>query len=461
MSTAQLPTIWKTSIIIPLPKPGKDPSDSNSYRPVSLLCPAIKVLERLILPDLQTTLPIPDFQHGFRPKYSTISALNDLNQDINSGFNKSKPPHRTTLLQIDMSKAFDMVNHDKLITDINKSNLPEHLKRWFNSYLRGRQSRVKFRGKTSTPRNIRAGVPQGAVTSPILCNFYLTNMPRPPEDIKIIQYADDISIYCSGPNIHPLSDKINAYMETVYHFLTERQLLISPEKSTTTLFSPDPAETHHQPAIKINNKIIRLDRNPKFLGITFATKHNFSQHTKNTISKCKNKLNILTALAGSSWGQSKETIIATYKTAIRSTMEYAAPIWTPSISETDWGKLQSIQNKALRIATGCHTMASQTHLHQECKVLPVKEHSTLITKQYLAASHLPGHPGQKHLNRPPDRRNKKHSLLTHLPEISSLINEESMNTVKYKEIIKTIHTNEVANARFKPTTKQSTEHNPA
>ena len=204
MSTAQLPTIWKTSIIIPLPKPGKDPSDSNSYRPVSLLCPAIKVLERLILPDLQTTLPIPDFQHGFRPKYSTISALNDLNQDINSGFNKSKPPHRTTLLQIDMSKAFDMVNHDKLITDINKSNLPEHLKRWFNSYLRGRQSRVKFRGKTSTSRNIRAGVPQGAVTSPILFNFYLTNMPRPPEDIKIIQYADDISIYCSGPNIHPV-----------------------------------------------------------------------------------------------------------------------------------------------------------------------------------------------------------------------------------------------------------------
>ena len=255
-----------------------------------------------------------------------------------------------------------------------------------------------------------------------------------------------LSIYCSGPNIHPLSDKINTYMETVYHFLTERQLLISPEKSTTTLFSPDPAETHHQPAIKINNKIIRLDRNPKFLGITFATKHNFSQHTKNMISKCKNKLNILKALAGSSWGQSKETIIATYKTAIRSTMEYAAPIWTPSISETDWGKLQSIQNKALRIATGCHTMASQTHLHQECKVLPVKEHCTLITKQYLAASHLPGHPGQKHLNRPPDRRNKKHSLLTHLPEINSLINEESMNTVKYKEIIKTIHTNEVANA---------------
>ena len=63
--TSQLPSIWKTSIVIPLAKPGKDPSISTSYRPVSLLCPAAKIMERLILPILQTHLPIPTFQHGF------------------------------------------------------------------------------------------------------------------------------------------------------------------------------------------------------------------------------------------------------------------------------------------------------------------------------------------------------------------------------------------------------------
>ena len=67
-------------------------SPPQSYRPVSLLCPAIKILERLILLNLQQHLPVPDFQHGFRPKHSTISALNELNQDISTGFNAKKPP---------------------------------------------------------------------------------------------------------------------------------------------------------------------------------------------------------------------------------------------------------------------------------------------------------------------------------------------------------------------------------
>ena len=91
-------------------------------------------------------------------------------------------------------QAFDMVNHDKLLKGLNDSDLPPHLKRWLNCYLRGRQSKVQFRNKLSTSRNVRTGVPQGAVTSPLLFCFYLANIPDPPEDIFIIQYADDICI---------------------------------------------------------------------------------------------------------------------------------------------------------------------------------------------------------------------------------------------------------------------------
>ena len=54
-------------------------------------------------------------------------------------------------------------------------------------------------------------------------------------------------------------------------------------------------------------------------------------------------------------------------------------------------------------------------------MLPVKEHCNLITKQYVAACHLPGHPGQKHLTRPPDPRHKKKTLLIHENEIKNLL----------------------------------------
>jgi hypothetical protein len=178
---SQIPAIWKSSIIIPLLKPGKDPTDSKSFRPVSILCPSIKILERLVLPILDNHLQVPVYQHGFRKNHSTITALHDFNQDVCKGFNQNLPPDRTVLVQIDLSKAFDMVNHDKLLKGLNDSDLPPHLKRWMNCYLRGRQSKVQFRNKTSTSRNVRTGVPQGAVTSPLLFSFYLANLPAPPE----------------------------------------------------------------------------------------------------------------------------------------------------------------------------------------------------------------------------------------------------------------------------------------
>ena len=68
LKTRTIPAIWKSSVIIPLLKSKKPSEDSSSYRPVSLLCPAIKVLEGLILPTLMEHLPIPDIQHGFRKK---------------------------------------------------------------------------------------------------------------------------------------------------------------------------------------------------------------------------------------------------------------------------------------------------------------------------------------------------------------------------------------------------------
>ena len=95
VTTCQIPAIWKSSLIIPIPKPGKDTSVGTSYRPISLLCPAAKLLESLILPTINKYLqPAPD-QHGFRPDYSTTPALLQMTTDIAMGFNQRKPPDRT------------------------------------------------------------------------------------------------------------------------------------------------------------------------------------------------------------------------------------------------------------------------------------------------------------------------------------------------------------------------------
>ena len=93
--------------------------------------------------------------------------------------------------------------------------------------------------------------------------------------------------------------------------------------------------------------------------------------------------NILKALAGTS-GEQKETLLMTYKAVVRSIINYAAPVWGPNLHDANYRKIQYTQNEALRIATGCHKMSSIDHLHTEAEMLKVKEHSELLSAQYLA-----------------------------------------------------------------------------
>ena len=201
-----------------------------------------------------------------------------------------------------------MVNTDKLLKDLGTTTLPPEIKRWFNCYLHGRQSKVNFRNQTSTSRNVRTGVPQGAVTSPILFNFYLNQLPTPPAGVFLVQYADDISVYSSGTSLQELSSLINAYTKDLVSFLKERELLVSAAKSTVTLFTPNTHEANIHPEIFVENERVRLDKKPKLLGIIFDTMHTFGAHAKSTVTKAKKKFNILKALAGTSWGQDQETL---------------------------------------------------------------------------------------------------------------------------------------------------------
>jgi hypothetical protein len=445
VSTSTIPDIWKNSVIIPLLKPGKPANISDSYRPVSLLCPAIKILERLLLPTLTENLEVPVFQHGFRKNHSTVTALNEFNSQVANGFNekRSKRPDRTVLLQIDLSKAFDMVNHDKLLKDLESTNLSPCLKRWFCCYLKGRQSTVNFRNQTSKHRNIRAGVPQGAVTSPILFNFYLRHLPRPPKNIQVVQYADDISIYATGKPFQNLASAINQYIPKVLEFLEERELQVSPTKSTVTLFTPDTKEFKEQPEIKMKDCTVPHEHTPKLLGVTFDTMYTFSHHVKNITDTAKSKINIMKCLAGSSWGQDTETLAITYKSICRSVLEYAAPIWSPIISDTSWLKLQTTQNQALRVITGNLGMASTQHLHREAKILPLKDHCRMITNQFLLTNHLPDHPGFKLTTEPLPSRSLKPTIQHSREDIAHLL---PVDKDDLKAKIKIIHTTEVQKA---------------
>ena len=91
---------------------------------------------------------------------------------------------------------------------------------------------------------------------------------------------------------------------------------------------------------------------------------------------------MLKALAGSSWGQEKENLLLTYNALGKSIASYAAPVWSTNASDSSFKKIQTAQNAALRTATG-HKMASIDDLYQESLTLKVKDHSDILSAQYL------------------------------------------------------------------------------
>ena len=185
-TTCRIPAIWKSSLIIHIPKPGKDTSQGTSYRPISLICPAKKFLESLFLPTINKYLIPAQDQHGFRHEHPTTSALLQLTTDVAVGFIQRKPLDRTVCVSVDLSAAFDTVCHNNLLSKINRYQLPPVTARWLSCYLRGRQAKTCFRGVKSTSTPASRKVPN--------CHHQCSAFTLPTEPVKRVCYADDLTV---------------------------------------------------------------------------------------------------------------------------------------------------------------------------------------------------------------------------------------------------------------------------
>ena len=218
--------------------------------------------------------------------------------------------------------------------------------------------------------------------SPSLFNYYIADMPRPTPPVKRVYYTDNITVWATGPKIPQLESMINNYMRDVSIHLKDNSLLISPPKSTVTLFTPDKHQFQMQPDITLGDTQLPLEHSPKILGVILDPSISFHKHCNYVSDRTDKRNNMLKALAGSSLGHDKETLLMTYNALGKSIANYAAPVWSINASASSFKKIQTAQNAALRTATGAHKMASIDHLHQESPTLRVKDHSDMFSVHY-------------------------------------------------------------------------------
>ena len=261
--------------------------------------------------------------------------------------------------------------------------------------------------------------------------------------MSLTTYADDMNPAASHSKYKTAEQRLQPYLHDIFNWTKRNDLKLNPDKSTATLFTPDKHEHDKTLDLSINNIIIPTVKHPKILGLTLDTSLSFGEHAKVTKGKAESTLKVLKALTSTGWGKQKETLLATYKTIVLPVIEYASTVWSPNMAESNLKQLQSTQNSALRIITGCTADTNIEHLHTEAKVLPLSNHLKLHASQLRQKSQLPTHPLHNLLPQPAGLREKKKTIFDNWSGTTITIKNDNNNTPTTELItqnLKAIHT---------------------
>ena len=138
-----------------------------------------------------------------------------------------------------------------------------------------------------TQKKINSGVPQSGVLSTTLFSTETSDIPLPLKDVQITTYADNITITSSHTKHRKAQLHIQPYLRKIYKWAITNNLHINTDKTTTTLFAPEPAEYSTTLSLKLNNQTLPTTKHPKILATTLDPKLTFSQHISVTITKAK------------------------------------------------------------------------------------------------------------------------------------------------------------------------------
>ena len=169
-------------------------------------------------------------------------------------------------------------------------------------------------------------------------------MPMPTEPVKRVCYVDDLTVWATGVKIPDMEDSLNSYLEEINVYLKDNSLLISAPKSSVTLFTPDTHQANTHPRILIEDSQLPLVQGPKILGVLLDTSLSFNKHSSHVAERVASRKNILKALAGTSRGQQKETLLMTCKVVGRSIINHAASVWSTNLRDTNYRNIQYTQS---------------------------------------------------------------------------------------------------------------------
>ena len=284
-STGTVPNLLKLAKVIPVYK-SKDKQLLNNYRPISLLPAVSKIIEKLVHKRLYCFLSSQSVfytsQYGFRPCHSTAHAVNEFIDDTVTEFEKNKIQIGVCL---DLSKAFDTIDHNILINKLNWYGIRGIALEWFTNYLKNRKQFIQYKNIKSSTQMVPCGVPQGSILGPLLFILYINDLANSLTNSKAILFADDTTIYMSSTNIVQLYESINRDLDSLSEWFRANRLFLNISKTHYMLFGQNPVKIPETLSIKIMNEIIEHKQTVIFLGMYIDEKLDWHEYINYIKSK--------------------------------------------------------------------------------------------------------------------------------------------------------------------------------
>ncbi|KAL0868710.1 hypothetical protein ABMA27_008153 [Loxostege sticticalis] len=369
------PDDLKLSIVHPLHKKG-DKQDMGNYRPITLVSVLSKVFEKAMLKRLNDFISSCDIlqpeQFGFRKGSSTSLACFEFVKYVTECINNNTP---VLSLFLDMSCAFDYVNHDKLLHKLESYGIRGNAYAWLESYLRSRRQGTEIK-KLTQKNNIftkethrsqllfkKTGVPQGSILGPLLFLLYVNELPNATSH-KCILFADDTTIIVKSDGNTSLDSVANTALTNIIEWLEAHDLRINLQKTKIMQFRTYRSSKQHYNILYDNNKIDEVE-SYKFLGVNIDTHLNWKEHIDIV---CRKLQRFTFALKNVRQNISIEAALTAYHGYVSSVLSYGILLWGNSV-EVERALL--VQKRCIRALSNIWYLDSCKPYFKKYNILPL------------------------------------------------------------------------------------------